>query len=107
MSRTLLTIVPLLLVAGCAATETPASMAPAGETWMVIGRPSLRIWTHGLEMLVLVPLAGILGAKWGATGAAGAVLASSVAFCVYWTFLYLRIRREPEPAAQPVEPVAA
>jgi len=72
-----------------------------------IGRPSLRIWTHGLEMLVLVPLAGILGAKWGATGAAGAVLASSVAFCVYWTFLYLRIRREPEPAAQPVEPVAA
>src|SRR5205823_3331737 len=25
-----------------------------------IGRPSLRIWTHGLEMLVLIPLVGIL-----------------------------------------------
>src|ERR671923_687959 len=44
-----------------------------------IGRPNLRIWTHGLETLVLVPLAGVLGAKWGATGAAGAVLASSAA----------------------------
>src|SRR5919205_1647998 len=40
-----------------------------------IGRPVLRIWTHGLEMLVLVPLAGVLGSAWGATGAAGAVLA--------------------------------
>jgi O-antigen/teichoic acid export membrane protein len=72
-----------------------------------IGRPSLRIWTHGLEMLVLVPLAGILGAQWGATGAAGAVLASSVAYCLYWTLLYLRIRREPEPAVPPGEPLAA
>ena len=72
-----------------------------------IGRPSLRIWTHGLEMLVLVPLAGILGAQWGATGAAGAVLASSVAYCLYWALLYLRIRREPEPAVPPGEPLAA
>jgi O-antigen/teichoic acid export membrane protein len=72
-----------------------------------IGRPGLRIWTHGLEMLVLVPLTGILGAAWGATGAAGAVLASSAAYCAYWTLLYLRIRREPEPAAPPAEVVAA
>jgi O-antigen/teichoic acid export membrane protein len=72
-----------------------------------IGRPGLRIWTHGLEMLVLVPLVGILGARWGATGAAGAVLASSAAYCAYWTVLYLRIRREPEPVAPPAEPVAA
>jgi len=72
-----------------------------------IGRPSLRIWTHGLEMLVLLPLAGVLGAQWGATGAAGAVLASSVAYCLYWTLLYLRIRREPEPAVPPGEPLAA
>src|ERR671937_978703 len=73
-----------------------------------IGRPALRIWTHGLEMLVLVPLAGVLGATWGATGAAGAVLASSVAFCAYWTLLYARIKREPpEPAQRPLEAVVA
>ena len=66
-----------------------------------IGRPALRIWTHGLEMLVLIPLVGVFGAEWGATGAAAAVLVSSVAFCVYWTFLFLRIRREPAPAGGP------
>jgi O-antigen/teichoic acid export membrane protein len=60
-----------------------------------IGRPSLRIWTHGLELLVLIPLVAILGREWGATGAASAVLASSVAFCVYWTFLFLRIKALP------------
>jgi O-antigen/teichoic acid export membrane protein len=68
-----------------------------------IGRPALRIWTHGLEMLVLVPLAGVFGAEWGATGAAAAVLVSSVVFCVYWTFLFLRIRREPRPAGASLE----
>jgi O-antigen/teichoic acid export membrane protein len=68
-----------------------------------IGRPALRIWTHGLEMLVLVPLAGVFGAEWGATGAAAAVLVSSFAFCVYWTFLFLRIRREPAPAGASLE----
>src|SRR5207245_3747898 len=69
-----------------------------------IGRPTLRIWTHGVEMLVLVPLAGIFGAAWGATGAAGAVLASSVAYCAYWAVLFFRIRREPpEPAPRTIE----
>ena len=69
-----------------------------------IGRPNLRIWTHGLEMLVLVPLAGALGTAWGATGAAGAVLASSAAFCAYWTVLYVRIRREPDLTLTPPTP---
>src|ERR671936_835622 len=69
-----------------------------------IGRPNLRIWTHGVEMLVLVPLAGIFGAAWGATGAAGAVLASSVAYCAYWAVLFFRIKREPpEAAPRPIE----
>jgi len=63
-----------------------------------IGRPALRIWTHGVELLVLIPLAAVLGREWGATGAATAVLASSIAFCAYWTFLFLRIRREPVSA---------
>jgi O-antigen/teichoic acid export membrane protein len=75
-----------------------------------IGRPKLRIWTHGLETLVLVPLVVALGAAWGATGAAGAVLASTVAFVAFWTALFLRIRREPDlqvvPAPTPVEVVA-
>jgi O-antigen/teichoic acid export membrane protein len=68
-----------------------------------IGRPALRIWTHGVELLVLIPLVAILGREWGATGAATAVLASSVAFCIYWTFLFLRIRREPAPAGATFE----
>jgi len=72
-----------------------------------IGRPALRIWTHGLEMLVLVPLVGVFGAKWGATGAAAAVLVSSVVFCVYWTVLFLRIQREPGPAAPTASPLEA
>ena len=74
-----------------------------------IGRPALRIWTHGLEMLVLVPLAGVLGAKWGATGAAGAVLASSAAYCAYWVVIWMRLRREPDvpPPARPVEAAVA
>jgi O-antigen/teichoic acid export membrane protein len=72
-----------------------------------IGRPSLRIWTHGLEMLVLVPLVGVLGSRWGATGAAGGVLASSIAFCLAWTVLFLRIRREPAPASPAGSPLEA
>jgi O-antigen/teichoic acid export membrane protein len=72
-----------------------------------IGRPALRIWTHGLEMVVLVPLAGVLGAEWGATGAAGAVLASSIVFCLAWTFLFIRIQREPGSAATAGPPLEA
>jgi O-antigen/teichoic acid export membrane protein len=75
-----------------------------------IGRPNLRIWTHGVETLVLVPLVVLLGAAWGATGAAGGVLASTVVFAAFWTVLFLRIRREPDvqnvPAPTPVEVVA-
>jgi len=60
-----------------------------------IGRPSLRIWTHGVELLVLIPLVAVLGNEWGATGAATAVLASSIVFCAYWTILFLRIKAVP------------
>jgi O-antigen/teichoic acid export membrane protein len=72
-----------------------------------IGRPALRIWTHGLEMVVLIPLVALLGAEWGATGAAAAVLISSVVFCLAWTVLFLRIKREPEPAARAGSPLEA
>src|SRR5262249_61966750 len=60
-----------------------------------IGRPALRIWTHGVELLVLIPLVAALGAAWGATGAATAVLVSSIAFCAYWTVLFVRIKAGP------------
>jgi O-antigen/teichoic acid export membrane protein len=72
-----------------------------------IGRPKLRIWAHGIETLVLIPLVVVLGSVWGATGAAGAVLASTVAFIVFWTALFLRIRREPgSQGTHPPQPEA-
>lgn len=74
------------------------------------GRPQWRIWTHGVETAVLLPLSILLGWKWGASGAAGAVLASSVAFALAWAVLYRRIRHEPAPvpaSSLPPEPVVA
>jgi O-antigen/teichoic acid export membrane protein len=72
---------------------------------VTVGRPKLRIWTHGIETAVLLPLALPLGWAWGAGGAAAAVLVASVAFAIAWAVLYARIRREPPPpAAVPLEP---
>ncbi|MGH2971979.1 MAG: lipopolysaccharide biosynthesis protein [Gaiellaceae bacterium] len=73
---------------------------------VTVGRPKLRIWTHGIETIVLIPLAVALGWLWGASGAAAAVLASSIVFALAWGVLYARIRREPPPMTpgQPFEP---
>ena len=60
-----------------------------------IGRPNLRVVAHGIETVVLVPLLVVLGREWGATGAAFAVLASTVVFAVVWTVLLARIRAHP------------
>jgi O-antigen/teichoic acid export membrane protein len=60
-----------------------------------IGRPNLRVLAHGIETVVLVPLLVVLGAEWGATGAAAAVLVSTVVFAAVWTFLLTRIRAHP------------
>jgi O-antigen/teichoic acid export membrane protein len=60
---------------------------------VTIGRPSLRVATHGLETLVLVPLTLLLGAAWGATGAAAALLAATVVFAAAWALLFARVRR--------------
>ncbi len=62
-----------------------------------IGRPNLRILAHGVETAVLVPALILLGAEWGATGAAGAVLASTLVFAAVWTVLLVRLRGEPLP----------
>lgn len=74
---------------------------------VTIGKPNLRIVTHGLETAVLLPLVLVLGSRWGAAGAAGGVLAATVAFAVLWSFLFLRISRDERsrprgPAAQTV-----
>jgi O-antigen/teichoic acid export membrane protein len=74
---------------------------------IAVGRPKLRIWTHGIETIVLLPLVGVLGYYWGATGAGAAVLASSVVFALTWAVLFTRIARNaslplnPEPATAP------
>jgi O-antigen/teichoic acid export membrane protein len=66
---------------------------------IAVGRPKLRIWTHGIETLVLLPLAGVLGYEWGATGAGAAVLVSSIVFAITWGVLFARIARD---AALPI-----
>jgi O-antigen/teichoic acid export membrane protein len=66
---------------------------------VTVGRPEWRIWSHGIETVVLLPLAVLLGWKWGAAGAAVAVLVSSIAFAIVWVVLFLRIRREPGGAS--------
>lgn len=75
-----------------------------------IGRPGLRVVAHGIESAVLIPLVAVLGALWGATGAGGAVLASTAAFCAIWAVLLVRIRRghlEPASASPPAPGEAA
>ncbi len=60
---------------------------------VTIGRPGLRLWAHGIETAVMLPLIVILGREWGVTGAGVAVLASSVAFAFAWVAILLRVRR--------------
>jgi O-antigen/teichoic acid export membrane protein len=73
---------------------------------VTIGRPNLRVVTHGIETIVLLPLVLVLGMRWGATGAAVALLAGTVVFSVHWTVLFLRVRREPWPVGRTRESAA-
>jgi O-antigen/teichoic acid export membrane protein len=59
---------------------------------VTIGRPQLRIVTHGLETLVVIPLVAVLGAEWGVTGAAVAVLISTAVFAGAWAIAISRLR---------------
>jgi O-antigen/teichoic acid export membrane protein len=61
---------------------------------VTVGRPRLRILTHGLETIVAIPLVAVLGARWGATGAAIAVLVSTLVFAASWFVVISRIRDE-------------
>jgi O-antigen/teichoic acid export membrane protein len=66
-----------------------------------IGRPKLRLLTHGIETAILIPLVVVLGARWGATGAAFGLLVATVAFVAVWTFLYFRLQSEDEGRLRP------
>ena len=61
---------------------------------VTIGRPRLRIVTHGLEALVLLPLVVVLGARWEVTGAAVAILVSTCVFAAAWAVVLVRLRDE-------------
>jgi O-antigen/teichoic acid export membrane protein len=61
---------------------------------VTLGRPRLRIITHGLETIVLLPLVLILGDRWGVTGAAVAILVSTLVFAAAWVVVLGRIRAE-------------
>lgn len=61
---------------------------------VTIGRPRLRIVTHGIEALVLLPLVLVLGARWDVTGAAVALLVSTLVFAAAWAVALVRLRAE-------------
>jgi O-antigen/teichoic acid export membrane protein len=66
-----------------------------------VGRPELRILTHGVETIVLIPLVLILGSIWDATGAAAAVVVSTCVFAAVWLAALARLHRahvEPAPS---------
>ena len=69
---------------------------------VTVGRPQLRIVTHGLEALVAIPLVAVLGAEWGATGAAVAVLVSTLVFAAAWAVAILRLRTQVRAGDAPV-----
>ncbi|HWN22512.1 MAG TPA: lipopolysaccharide biosynthesis protein [Gaiellaceae bacterium] len=71
-----------------------------------IGRPELRLLTAGIETALLLPLVVVLGLRWGATGAAVALLVSSLVYALTWAFLYLRISRDPGPLPRTTEALA-
>ena len=83
---------------GSCSSRPRSSSSSAGRSRfpVSIGRPSLRLVTHGVETVVLVPLVLVLGARAGARPARPPRCSSrrSSSRCV-WTVLFVRIRREP------------
>jgi O-antigen/teichoic acid export membrane protein len=57
-----------------------------------IGRPGLRTVGQLFEIAVLVPAVLVLADLYGATGAAGGVLAGALALGAFWTVALLRVR---------------
>ena len=59
-----------------------------------IGRPGLRTIGQVIEIAVLVPAVLLLADAYGATGAAGGVLAGAAALALFWTAGLAGLRRE-------------
>ncbi len=74
---------------------------------VTIGRPGLRILTHGIETIIVLPLVVAFGALWGATGAAGAVLVGMCVFAAVWAFVFVRIRPEDIGPPSPLQETGA
>jgi O-antigen/teichoic acid export membrane protein len=74
---------------------------------VTIGRPRLRIVTHGIETAVLLPLVAVLGARWEVTGAAVAILVATLAFAAAWGVVLFRLRAELDAAGRLGAPTAA
>jgi hypothetical protein len=58
-----------------------------------IGRPGLRTVGQLVEIAVLVPAVLLLADRYGATGAAGGVLAGALALGLFWLVALLRMER--------------
>ena len=86
------------------ATDAARLMLLAGAVGLVfawtkslpvsVGRPELRIATHGIETLVLIPLVLVFGSIWDATGAAAAVLIATVRVRARLAGRLVRLQRE-------------
>jgi len=74
---------------------------------VTIGRPRLRIVTHSLEAIVLLPLVVVLGDRNGVTGAAVAILVSTLVFALAWVVILVRLRDELRTSGGVAEPRAA
>ena len=74
---------------------------------VTIGRPRLRIVTHSLEAIVLLPLVLVLGDRHGVTGAAVAILVSTLVFALAWVVILVRLRDELRASGGVGEPRAA
>jgi O-antigen/teichoic acid export membrane protein len=59
-----------------------------------IGKPGLRVWAHGLETALLLPLVVAFGWAWGVTGAGVAMLVSTAGFVAVWTVFLARVHHE-------------
>jgi O-antigen/teichoic acid export membrane protein len=73
---------------------------------VTIGRPRLRIVTHALEAVVLLPLVLVLGDRNGVTGAAVAILVSTLAFALAWVVILVRLRQELRDSGELAAPPA-
>jgi O-antigen/teichoic acid export membrane protein len=57
-----------------------------------IGRPNLRVISHGIEVALFIPLLIVFGRAWGATGGALAMLVSTAVFCLVWVVILVQLR---------------